>query len=164
MEELNRTTDKKAADPPKKEDKPKKKVQIDDVDKDDNKGPANDNEVLTGGKKKTITPKKIPDDLKKPDDSKNAALRKAYLSAKPVIIPELTVEEKKNLMKKAGSLTEYLTNYKCTFTKDIDKLWEGIDSSKNGYLDKLESEKFLEEIAGAIDSDRAYNYDKAQFK
>jgi len=81
-----------------------------------------------------------------------------------VIIPELTVDEKKAIMKKAGSLTEYLKNYKCTFTKDLDKLWEGIDTEKHGYLDKLESEKFIEDVAGAIDEDRAYNYDKSTFK
>ena len=67
-------------------------------------------------------------------------------------------------MKKAGSLTDYLINYKCSFTKDLDKLWEGIDTEKNGFLDKLESEKFIEAVAGAIDEDRAYNYDKSQFK
>jgi Ca2+-binding EF-hand superfamily protein len=28
----------------------------------------------------------------------------------------------------------------------------------------VESEKFIEEVAGAIDQDRAYNYDKSKFK
>jgi len=119
---------------------------------------------MSGGKKKTIPPKTIPADMVKPDDSKNAELRKKFLSAKKVMLPEKTAEEKKALLKKQGPLTGYLKNYKASFSKDLDKVWDQYDGDKNGYLDKVESEKFIEEVAGAIDQDRAYNYDKSKFK
>ena len=61
-------------------------------------------------------------------------------------------------------MTGYLKNYKASFSKDLDKVWDQYDGDKNGYLDKVESEKFIEEVAGAIDQDRAYNYDKSKFK
>ena len=119
---------------------------------------------MSGGKKKTIPPKTIPADMVKPDDSKNAELRKKFLNAKKVMLPEKTAEEKKALLKKQGPLTGYLKNYKVSFSKDLDKVWDQYDGDKNGYLDKVESEKFIEEVAGAIDQDRAYNYDKSKFK
>lgn len=92
MEELNKVSQppSKAADPPKKEDKPVKKVQIEDPPKETTPGEIVENPPMSGGKKKTIPPKTIPADMVKPDDSKNAELRKKFLTAKKVMLPEKT--------------------------------------------------------------------------
>ena len=89
MEELNRTDQpaSKAADPPKKEDKPAKKVHIEDQAKDAAPGEVIENPPMTGGKKKTIPPKTIPADMVKPDDSKNAELRESSFLLKRLCFP-----------------------------------------------------------------------------
>lgn len=117
---------------------------------------------MQGGKKKTLPAKTIPSDLVYED--KGAELRKAYLSAKKVVIPEKTAEQKLKDMKKSEPISKYLKNCKVQFSKDLDTLWDTHDTAGNSYLDKSQSEKFIEEIAGAIEGDRAYNYDKSQFK
>jgi hypothetical protein len=152
MEELNNMSNppKNAADPPKK-DAPAKKVKIEEPPKDVTPGEIVENPPMSGGKKKTIPPKTIPADMVKPDDSKLAEQRKAFLSAKKVMLPAKTEAQTKELLKKQGPITEYLKNYKASFSKDLDKIWDELDNDKNGYLDKVESEKFIEEVAGAID-------------
>ena len=57
-----------------------------------------------------------------------------------------------------------MKDYDTTFTKDLDTLWENIDIEKNGYLDYMQTQIFLDEVAGCIDEKRASNYDKANFK
>ena len=83
---------------------------------------------------------------------------------KSKVIAEKSSDEKKAQLKESAPLSEYLKDYTATFSKDIDKLWDGIDTENHGYLDKLESGKFIDLIAGCIDDDRSYNYDKAKFE
>jgi hypothetical protein len=38
-------------------------------------------------------------------------------------------------MKAAVSINDYMKDYDSTFSKDLDTLWDGIDTKKNGYMD-----------------------------
>ena len=44
-------------------------------------------------------------------------------------------------------LSTYLKNYKATFSKSIDHMWEEHDVDRNGYLDREEAKKFLQELS-----------------
>ena len=50
------------------------------------------------------------------------------------------IAERKNKAKLNNSdLSRYLQNYKASFSKPIDEVWDQADLDKNGYLDKDEA-------------------------
>ena len=71
---------------------------------------------------------------------------------------------KKILLKKSEkTLKSHLKNYKVKFNKDLDELWSENDDDKNGWLNKVEAENFVKEVARIIDQDRAKNFDMSEF-
>ena len=60
-------------------------------------------------------------------------------------------------------MKSYLENYKCSFSKDIDELWEVHDRDGNGYLDKKEASSFVKEISKCIERERAKNFNDIKF-
>ncbi len=79
-----------------------------------------------------------------------------------VVIPEKTKEQKLEILaKNQNPLKSYLANYKASFSKDIDTLWDIHDRDGNGYLDREEARTYVQEISQCIDKDRAKNYKPA---
>ena len=61
-------------------------------------------------------------------------------------------------------LSRYFKNYKTQFSKPIDDVWEKFDADQNGFLDKDEAKKFLDEISKIIDEERGKYYNKDNFE
>ena len=57
----------------------------------------------------------------------------------------------------------YLANYKASFGKDIDDMWDAHDLDGNGYLDRAEARTFVFEISQCIERERAKNYNPLNF-
>ena len=58
---------------------------------------------------------------------------------------------------------QYLQNYNFKFSLSLDDIWLTYDLDENGYLDKEEARPYLDEVAKAIQADRAHCYDPAKF-
>ena len=71
---------------------------------------------------------------------------------------------KSSMSRNRRPISSYLKKYDASFSKDIDTLWEQHDVDKNGYLDKVEAKKFLDEISKVICQDRAKFYNPDNFE
>ena len=79
---------------------------------------------------------------------------------------ELSIRKRKSSLKKANkksSFDDFLKNYPVKFSTPLDELWQQNDNDNNGYLDKEEAKKFLDEVVKVIQKNRKRNYDKAKF-
>lgn len=53
----------------------------------------------------------------------------------------------KSLKNMKKTLNHFLAGYSSNFTKDLDEIWKKYDTEENGYLDKVQTRAFLDEIA-----------------
>ena len=60
-------------------------------------------------------------------------------------------------------LSHYLSNYEAKFSTCIDLMWNQFDFNQNGYLERDEARKFIDELSKVIQKDRAQFYKRDQF-
>ena len=56
-----------------------------------------------------------------------------------------------------------MKNHPLKFKKPLDELWAKADDDNNGFLDKNEAPRFLEEVVENIESEHQNNYDPSKF-
>lgn len=102
------------------------------------------------------------------DDDKNGFLEKSELA---VLIKQVfkkskaakNMEKAKDKSKNKELLSKIMADYLTNIEGDIDEVWNKSDADGSGVLDKAECRNFMSELKKIVKSERAENYDEANF-